>query len=209
MLNEMRMGTLSSSSIQRFRALSREIKYDDGIMPTELYPTRHEVEKSNLGRLNALDAESVTYISLDSGKGTPEQRARDLNNMMAVDKLVLKIGAQVMMIKNQSSEDGPGWLVNGLVGKVERFEEAGGNSAGADEGDCCDESPAGKTARSTKQPTKSAGSSAANGTRHRFPIVAWRLPTGRIERTMVEFADFKVENAEGEVQSKRMQVRYL
>lgn len=204
MLNEMRMGTLSSSSIQKFRALSREIKYDDGIMPTELYPTRHEVEKSNLGRLNALDAETVTYISLDSGKGTPEQRARDLNNMMAVDKLVLKVGAQVMMIKNQSSEDGPGWLVNGLVGKVESFEEVGATTAAAGERDSCDESSAGKTARGTKQPTKSAGS--ATGTRNRFPVVAWRLPTGRIEKTTVEHAEFKVENAEGEVQSKRVQL---
>jgi hypothetical protein len=39
MLNEMRYGTLSPKSIARFRQLSREIVYEDGIGPTELYAT--------------------------------------------------------------------------------------------------------------------------------------------------------------------------
>ena len=38
--------------------------------------------------------------------------------MMAVPMLVLQKDGQVMVIKNQSSEDGPMWLVNGLVGRV-------------------------------------------------------------------------------------------
>ena len=38
--------------------------------------------------------------------------------MMAVPMLVLKKDGQVMVIKNQSSEDSPMWLVNGLVGRV-------------------------------------------------------------------------------------------
>ncbi len=36
MLNEMRFGQLSKESIDKFRALDREIEYDDGIGPTEL-----------------------------------------------------------------------------------------------------------------------------------------------------------------------------
>jgi ATP-dependent DNA helicase PIF1 len=36
MLNEMRFGRLSAASIAKFHALSREPKYDDGIVPTEL-----------------------------------------------------------------------------------------------------------------------------------------------------------------------------
>jgi len=36
MLNEMRYGALSQKSTARFKQLSREIVYDDGIGPTEL-----------------------------------------------------------------------------------------------------------------------------------------------------------------------------
>lgn len=36
MLNEMRFGTLSQKSIQKFKALSRDIIYEDGLGPTEL-----------------------------------------------------------------------------------------------------------------------------------------------------------------------------
>ncbi|KAG7444886.1 uncharacterized protein BT62DRAFT_196568 [Guyanagaster necrorhizus] len=36
MLNEMRFGCLSATSIARFRSLARNIEYDDGLGPTEL-----------------------------------------------------------------------------------------------------------------------------------------------------------------------------
>lgn len=121
MLNEMRMGELSPASIDRFRKLSRELKFHDGIEPTELYPTRSEVERSNLARLQALKGEEEVYVAVDGGKASPEQRARDLANLLAVPTLVLKKDAQVMMIKNQNSDEGPAWLVNGLVGRVLDF----------------------------------------------------------------------------------------
>lgn len=115
------MGELSPASIDRFRKLSRELKFHDGIEPTELYPTRSEVERSNLARLQALKGEEEVYVAVDGGKASPEQRARDLANLLAVPTLVLKKDAQVMMIKNQNSDEGPAWLVNGLVGRVLDF----------------------------------------------------------------------------------------
>ncbi|KAG0148478.1 hypothetical protein CROQUDRAFT_654749, partial [Cronartium quercuum f. sp. fusiforme G11] len=203
MLNEMRLGALSEQSIRKFRELSREIKYSDGIMPTELYPTRQEVERSNSARLAALAAEPMIYAAQDTGKGTPEQRARDYANMMAVERLVLKKGAQVMMIKNQSSEDGPSWLVNGLVGKIEDFVD----SFGPPDIHGGDDEAAFPPIRGTKGPTKVGSFKPATTTsRTILPLVAWCLPNGRIERTIVEPAEFKYENAEGEVQSRRMQV---
>lgn len=36
MLNEMRFGRLSNKSINKFKSLSREIVYDDGLGATEL-----------------------------------------------------------------------------------------------------------------------------------------------------------------------------
>jgi hypothetical protein len=37
MLNEMRFGKLTPTSIETFKSLSRPLKFDDGIVPTELY----------------------------------------------------------------------------------------------------------------------------------------------------------------------------
>jgi ATP-dependent DNA helicase PIF1 len=37
MLNEMRFGELSQSSINEFRKLSRPLHFDDGVESTELY----------------------------------------------------------------------------------------------------------------------------------------------------------------------------
>lgn len=36
MLNEMRFGKMTPDSVRKFASLSRQIKYDDGIEPTEL-----------------------------------------------------------------------------------------------------------------------------------------------------------------------------
>ena len=36
MLNRMRFGEMDAGTIKAFRNLSREVKYDDGISPTEL-----------------------------------------------------------------------------------------------------------------------------------------------------------------------------
>jgi hypothetical protein len=39
MLNAMRFGKLGEDCIQAFRSLSRPVKYNDGIGPTQLYET--------------------------------------------------------------------------------------------------------------------------------------------------------------------------
>ncbi|KNZ54444.1 hypothetical protein VP01_2946g5 [Puccinia sorghi] len=247
MLNEMRKGALSKKSIQRFHELSRDPNFGDGIAPTELYPTRQEVERSNATRLAALKTPAVVFKAIDSGKAPPEQRARDLANMMAVPTLVLKKDAQVMMIKNQSSEDSPMWLVNGLVGRVVDFvspessvdlylaQRAQLDAADVDlTGIFSDDEdnnhpvqtmkpapPAnpspypplrgaaklaveGKSAPPPDPATATASSSTA--TTSLVPLVEWFLMNGKREFTIVKSADFKVENMEGEVQSRRQQL---
>ncbi|KAF7784570.1 hypothetical protein Agabi119p4_735 [Agaricus bisporus var. burnettii] len=54
MLNEMRYGRMQESTIQIFKSLSRSVLYTDGIGPTEIYPTRIEVNSSNSSRLRQL-----------------------------------------------------------------------------------------------------------------------------------------------------------
>lgn len=37
MLNEMRLGMMTPPTIEKFKSLTRDLKTDDGLRPTELY----------------------------------------------------------------------------------------------------------------------------------------------------------------------------
>lgn len=116
MLNEMRIGKLSSESIRKFRELERELPESE-IEPAELYCTRYEVERANKTRLDKLENEIKTYTAWDGGLlEDQQQRERLLSNFLAPQRLHLKKGAQVMMIKNIDDS-----LVNGSLGKVIDF----------------------------------------------------------------------------------------
>jgi len=69
------------------------------------------VAKSNAGRLAALPGSQYAYISKDTGT-----KLSLLDNLLAEQKVELKVGAQVMLIKNVDDV-----LVNGVVGKVLGF----------------------------------------------------------------------------------------
>lgn len=47
-LNNMRLGNLSNDAVQKFRQLSREVKYPDSLRPTELWVGSAEIHCSNL-----------------------------------------------------------------------------------------------------------------------------------------------------------------
>lgn len=116
MLNEMRLGKLSMESVKKFRELERPLP-DDDIEPAELYCTRYEVERANQTRLNKLKSPVKVFTALDGGVLVDkEQRDRLLSNFLAPQRLHLKKGAQVMMIKNIDES-----LVNGSLGKVIDF----------------------------------------------------------------------------------------
>jgi ATP-dependent DNA helicase PIF1 len=90
MLNEMRFGRLSPASIAAFKTLSRPIYYTDGIEPTELFPRREDVDRSNTARLSALNTEGWSYPALDGGVVTdPTQRDKMLSNFMAPSHIML------------------------------------------------------------------------------------------------------------------------
>src|SRR5271154_3787748 len=116
MLNEMRLGTLSQASIQKFRALQRKPQFDDNMEPTELFPKRKQVDSANNTRLAALPGQLHTFQAEEGGSMMPPQRDRLLENCMAPKVLELKKDAQVMLIKNMDEN-----LVNGSLGKVIGF----------------------------------------------------------------------------------------
>ncbi|CCH46365.1 DNA repair and recombination protein [Wickerhamomyces ciferrii] len=116
MLNEMRLGKISTKSSENFRKLERNLPQSD-VEPAELYSTRYEVQNANSLRLRQLPSEIKTYTAFDAGYlEDPNQREKFLSNLMAPRVLNLKKGAQVMMIKNIDET-----LVNGSLGKVIDF----------------------------------------------------------------------------------------
>jgi ATP-dependent DNA helicase PIF1 len=110
----MRLGHLSPEAIETFNSLSRTPEGDDGIEPTELYPLRHQVDKSNQIRLDALQGEMVEFHAKDKGD------KQKIASCLAPELIQLKMHAQVMLLRNMDAE-----LVNGSLGVVVGFAGKG------------------------------------------------------------------------------------
>uniref|UniRef100_A0A060THB6 ATP-dependent DNA helicase PIF1 n=1 Tax=Blastobotrys adeninivorans TaxID=409370 RepID=A0A060THB6_BLAAD len=118
-LGAIREGKVSNEIVNQLKQLERPVTYDDGIEPTELYALRNEVERANAQRLDRLGGPSFVYDAVDTGtqvKYAEEGKKTMFDDMMAPKRLVLKLGAQVMVIKNLDNG-----LVNGSRGAVIGF----------------------------------------------------------------------------------------
>lgn len=101
-----------------------------GIRPTILHSRNRDVSRDNLVELQKLGGETVAYQSTDNisrDKGAPKWAENQLwksqffMNCIAEQTLQLKVGAQVMLIKNEGA--GNNQLVNGSRGKVVGFRK--------------------------------------------------------------------------------------
>lgn len=110
-LSSIRYGTCGSYAMSYIENLRREPEWPKGTEPTTLFATRKNVALHNKERLDMLDSKVITFKSIDEGKpGT-------LSQCPAQAVLDLKVGAQVMLIRNLSSS-----AVNGSVGTIVRFD---------------------------------------------------------------------------------------
>jgi len=206
MLNEMREGRLSSESISKFRSLSRPLHFDDNIEATELFPTRVEVEDANMKRMRSLQGD-VRYYEARDGGTISEKTFRDklLANCMAPESLILKKGAQVMLIKNIDES-----LVNGSLGKVVGFmsedcfdnyrrneEEYYATQANPDNKI---DGPAELSERKLKIQELMAG------TARIYPVVRFMLHDGTTRDLLVQHEIWTIELPSGEVQASRTQL---
>jgi ATP-dependent DNA helicase PIF1 len=82
------------------------------------FPRRENVETSNGAKNRTLDGETHIYKAYDSGKMDPDQREKLLQNCMWPSVLELKVGSQVMLVKNKDDT-----LVNGSMGIVRHFKD--------------------------------------------------------------------------------------
>ncbi|KAL0931030.1 mitochondrial dna helicase [Colletotrichum truncatum] len=199
MLNEMRLGRISEETVQAFRKLTRPIVSDDGLEVTELFPTRYEVENANQGRLRNLPGKTYRYDAADSGD--PTIRDRLLQNMMAPKALELKVGAQVMLIKNMDET-----LVNGSLGKVTRFMSEGSFESWhmTDYGSDVEMDNEGKLKNKIKAFSREV-EEATKGTIE-YPVVEFAAVDGSTRTILCVPEDWKVETPTGEVQASRSQL---
>ena len=155
------------------------------------FPMRNDVDKANQARLQSLDGESYVFDAVD-WTPYPDSKNTYLDSFMAQKKLTLKIGAQVMLIKNIDAT-----LVNGTVGIVTGF----GPLESLDEDD--DDTDALK--KDKKLAGMGAQASGAGG--EKGPIIRWSTPSG-FEVKAPEKMEFKVEDVKGSCLAKRTQVSH-
>ena len=113
-LNEMRYGTVTIESERLLKSLTVAPKdaIQSGLEPTHLFAMRHEVEKHNHTKLNLVPGESKDFLAEDWAANQFDLKKID-ETCRAPKLLQLKIGAQVMLIKNITPT-----LVNGSIGIV-------------------------------------------------------------------------------------------
>ncbi|EPY50497.1 pif1 helicase Pfh1 [Schizosaccharomyces cryophilus OY26] len=211
MLNELRLGRLSENSVRKFRYLSREINYADGLLPTELFPTRHEVERSNGMRMQQIHQDPLTFTAIDSGTVRDKEfRDKLLQNCMAPANLVLKINAQVMLIKNIDDQ-----LVNGSLGKVIGFideetyqmEKKDAEMQGRNpfEYDTLDVLPYDLPDVKQKK-HKLLAMKKASSISTKWPLVRFKLANGGERTIVVQRETWNIELPNGEIQASRSQI---
>ncbi|KAF3918126.1 hypothetical protein ABW21_db0209777 [Orbilia brochopaga] len=212
MLNEMRLGALSPQSVANFKKLNRPLDFGDGLAATELFPTRREVDNANNRQLMQLKtAQTETYEALDeSSMLQPDQRDKLLSNCMAPRTLELRVGAQVMLVKNMDET-----LVNGSLGRVVAFmsektyamvqEELPGvedvlfSSQGA--GDASELS-----AKQREVYDRYVNELNRVGSTKKYPLVQWAVADGTHRRTLMLPEAWKFELPTGELQASRKQL---
>lgn len=131
-LQDIRRGTVSPAT-QQFLDVKckRPLPPNEfGIRPTILHSKNVDVARDNLVELNQLEGESMVYESVDTiekdlsaPKWAENQlwKSQFFTNCIAEKKLHLKVGAQVMLIKNEGLRRNQ--LVNGSRGKVVAFRK--------------------------------------------------------------------------------------
>ena len=143
-LADIRLGMGDTPAVRRLvAATERELEPVDGVRPTVLYATRNEVSKENKKRLEELDVKTMhVYKAVDSVEVAPNAASwtrgdleRDsffTKDCQAAEELELRIGCQVILLKNEVIEDGActaSRLVNGSRGVVVGFAKSEGAPA--------------------------------------------------------------------------------
>ncbi|XP_049538056.1 ATP-dependent DNA helicase PIF1 [Anopheles darlingi] len=114
-LNSIRIGRVTTEISERLRKTAGQRIETEGILATQLCSHTAEVDAINQAKLDGLTTEAKTFEAKDSDPYSSKQ----LDQMVqAPGRLTLKVGAQVMLLKNYNIAEG---LVNGARGVVMDF----------------------------------------------------------------------------------------
>ncbi|XP_043670717.1 ATP-dependent DNA helicase PIF1 isoform X1 [Vespula pensylvanica] len=114
-LNNIRIGRVTESISNILKATAKQKIESNGILATRLCSHINEADEINNFQLNELKGAIKIYTAQDSD----EMMSKALDQQLPVpSKLTLKIGAQVMLVKNINISNG---LVNGARGIVTKF----------------------------------------------------------------------------------------
>lgn len=116
-LNSIRIGKVTDEISNKLLATSKKTIEQNGILATRLCSHTNDANIINESKLNALSGAEMTFLAQDSDAYISKQLDQQLT---VPGKLVLKVGAQVMLLKNINIGSG---LVNGARGVIKEFKE--------------------------------------------------------------------------------------
>lgn len=116
-LNHIRIGRVTEDVTTRLLATSGQKIEQNGILATQLCSHTNDADLINQSKLNNLNGEEKIFEASDENCDSYMSKQLD-QQVPAPGKLVLKIGAQVMLLKNINVSNG---LVNGARGVVMKY----------------------------------------------------------------------------------------
>lgn len=124
-LNEVRRGRISRESLDKLNecTVGRKERPKDGIIPTKLYCYNAEADNENSKKLAELPGPVVSVSAIDTWILEPKAIATQQSMIDSISKIAapsidLKMGAQVMLIRNCVNSSGELGLVNGSKGVI-------------------------------------------------------------------------------------------
>lgn len=157
-----------------------------------------------------LQGEVRTFDARDGGTITDlNQRTKLLSNCMAPERIDLKKGAQVMLIKNIDEQ-----LVNGSLGRVvafmneatfERYRESEDDYVNG-QGDLIDEAVVEQNKKNTIKMGLGMNGERLSDSAGLYPLVQFTLPDGTLRQLLCQRESWKIELPNGEVQASRSQI---
>ena len=117
-LNELRYGICSLETIQLIeKTATNELQEINGIIPTKIFTTNQMVRDENIEQLEALQEDKYEFICSQDAEDLSYKRILE-KDCPALHTIHLKIGAQVMLLRNLDTEIG---LCNGARGIITGF----------------------------------------------------------------------------------------
>lgn len=111
-----RVGEVTDEVVKYMEKLAQKKDFDEKAGVVNLYATKNKTDEYNNRELNKINANSVFYHARDIYTKRQTSNNTLLDSCQAPKTLELKIGAQVMLVRNITKD-----LVNGTVGIVTSF----------------------------------------------------------------------------------------